>query len=43
MFLYLDGFSYKETGQVTGESMLNVKSKIFRGQQSLRQVPENPN
>lgn len=38
LFLHLDGFSYKEIGQITGESMAVVKSKIFRCKQSLRQV-----
>lgn len=40
LFLHMDGYSYKEIGQITGDSMSSVKSKIFRCKQSLRQVLE---
>lgn len=40
-FLHMDGYSYKEIGQLTGDSMSTVKSKIFRCKQSLRQVLQN--
>lgn len=43
LFLHLDGFSYKEIGQITGDSMSSVKSKIFRCKQSLRQILEEAN
>ena len=43
LFLHLNGFSYKEIGQITGDSMSTVKSKIFRSKQSLRQVLANQN
>ncbi|MBN9387722.1 MAG: RNA polymerase sigma factor [Chloroflexi bacterium] len=42
LFLHLDGYSYKEIGEITGESMASVKSKIFRCKQHLRQALETP-
>lgn len=42
LFLHLDGYSYKEIGEITGDSMASVKSKIFRCKQHLRQALEYP-
>jgi len=36
LLLHMDGFSYKEICQVTGDSLSSVKSQIFRAKDSLR-------
>jgi RNA polymerase sigma-70 factor, ECF subfamily len=38
--LHLDGFSYAEIGQITGDSLASVKVKIFRAKAQLRKVLE---
>lgn len=38
LFLYLDGFSYKEICAITGSSLSSVKSQIFRAKESLRKA-----
>jgi RNA polymerase sigma-70 factor (ECF subfamily) len=36
--LYLNGFSYLEICGITGRTLSNVKSQIFRAKESLRQI-----
>jgi RNA polymerase sigma-70 factor (ECF subfamily) len=38
LFLYMDGFSYKEICEITNSSLPGVKSQIFRAKESLRKV-----
>jgi RNA polymerase sigma factor (sigma-70 family) len=38
LFLYMDGFSYKEICDITGNSLPSVKSQIFRAKESLRKA-----
>jgi RNA polymerase sigma-70 factor (ECF subfamily) len=38
LLLHLDGFSYKEICQITGDSLPSIKSQIFRAKESLRRV-----
>lgn len=38
--LYLDGFSYLEVAEITGEPLSTVKTKIHRAKQQLRKVLE---
>jgi RNA polymerase sigma-70 factor (ECF subfamily) len=38
LLLHIDGFSYKEICQITGDSLSSVKSQIFRAKESLRKV-----
>jgi RNA polymerase sigma-70 factor, ECF subfamily len=39
--LHIDGFSYAEIGQITGDSLASVKVKIFRAKSQLRKVLES--
>ena len=38
LLLHIDGFSYKEICQITGDSLSSVKSQIFRAKESMRRV-----
>ncbi len=38
LLLHLDGFSYKEICDITGDSLSSVKSQIFRAKDSLRRA-----
>jgi RNA polymerase sigma-70 factor (ECF subfamily) len=38
LLLHMDGFSYKEICQITGDSLPSVKSQIFRAKESLRRI-----
>lgn len=38
LLLHMDGFSYKEICQITGDSLSSVKSQIFRAKDSLRRT-----
>lgn len=38
LFLYMDGFSYKEICEITNSSLSSVKSQIFRAKESLRKA-----
>lgn len=38
LLLHMDGFSYKEICDITGDSLSSVKSQIFRAKESLRRV-----
>jgi RNA polymerase sigma-70 factor (ECF subfamily) len=38
LLLHMDGFSYKEICDITGDSLSSVKSQIFRAKDSLRRV-----
>lgn len=38
LLLHMDGFSYKEICEITGDSLSSVKSQIFRAKDSLRRV-----
>lgn len=38
LLLHIDGFSYKEICEITGDSLSSVKSQIFRAKESLRKV-----
>lgn len=38
LLLHMDGFSYKEICQITGDSLPSVKSQIFRAKESLRRA-----
>jgi RNA polymerase sigma-70 factor (ECF subfamily) len=38
LLLHLDGFSYREICQITGDTMSNVKVKIFRAKADLRRT-----
>ncbi len=42
LLLHMDGFSYKEICQITGDSLPSVKSQIFRAKDSLRKVLGSP-
>ncbi len=41
LLLHMDGFSYKEICEITGDSLSSVKSQIFRAKESLRRVLGN--
>jgi len=38
LLLHMDGFSYKEICDITGDSLSSVKSQIFRAKESLRKA-----
>ncbi|HEX2916643.1 MAG TPA: RNA polymerase sigma factor [Chloroflexia bacterium] len=38
LLLHMDGFSYKEICDITGDSLSSVKSQIFRAKESLRRA-----
>lgn len=38
LLLHMDGFSYKEICDITGDSLSSVKSQIFRAKDNLRRV-----
>ena len=38
LLLHMDGFSYKEICDITGDSLSSVKSQIFRAKESLRRT-----
>ncbi len=38
LLLHMDGFSYKEICEITGDSLSSVKSQIFRAKESLRRA-----
>ena len=38
LLLHMDGFSYKEICEITGDSLSSVKSQIFRAKDSLRRA-----
>ena len=38
LLLHMDGFSYKEICDITGDSLSSVKSQIFRAKESLRKI-----
>jgi DNA-directed RNA polymerase specialized sigma24 family protein len=38
LLLHIDGFSYKEICEITGDSLSSVKSQIFRAKDSLRKA-----
>jgi RNA polymerase sigma-70 factor (ECF subfamily) len=38
LLLHMDGFSYKEICEITGDSLSSVKSQIFRAKDSLRRT-----
>ncbi len=41
LLLHMDGFSYKEICDITGDSLSSVKSQIFRAKESLRRALGN--
>jgi RNA polymerase sigma-70 factor, ECF subfamily len=38
LLLHMDGFSYKEICDITGDSLSSIKSQIFRAKESLRRA-----
>lgn len=38
LLLHMDGFSYKEICEITGDSLSSIKSQIFRAKDNLRRV-----